>query len=157
MTRPDVSTWVELFQQEGQIERWLRFGAVADERIIDHRTRFVGFRPGVIFALVRWRGGANRAVDAKIAVLRAVANGESLTSYPFVLPGAEILLRLSGWARVRATLDAIDAIEQNGFRLDTVSPEHWRIVGSRIAVGLAPRPYDQSRHRAWRLRVRLGQ
>lgn len=156
MGRPEISTWVELFWQGGQIERWIRFGEIAEERIIDRRTRFVGFRPGAIFALVRWRSGEFGTVESRIAILRCVAAGQAFTTHPFVTPGAEILLRLAGWARVQAVLEAIDQIENLGIRPAAVSPEHWRTVGGRIGVGLPPRPYDQDRHRAWLLRQRAG-
>jgi hypothetical protein len=156
MIRPAISTWVELFWLDGQIERWVRFGAVAEERVVDRRTRFVGFRPGAIFSLVRWRAGEFGTVESRIAILRAVDIGEPFTTHPFVLPGAEILLRVEGWSRVRAVLEAIDQIERIGVRPETVSPEHWRTVGGRIAVGLPPRPYDRARHRAWGLRRSVG-
>lgn len=156
MARPDIATWVELFWQDGQIERWIRFGAIAEERIIDRRTRFVGFRPGAVFALVRWRSGEHGTVESRIAVLRSVAPGQPFTTHPFVLPGAEILLRIDGWARVSAVLEAIDRIETVGIKPESVSPDHWRTVGARIGVGLPPRPYDRPRHRAWLLRERVG-
>ena len=153
---PTASTWVDLFWLEGQIERWLRFGRAAEERIVDRRNRLVGFRPGAVFALVRWRAGEYGTVESRIAILQAVAPGQAFTSHPFVAPGAEILLRLAGWSRVRAALDAIDMIERGGFRPEEVAPDHWRHVGARLTVGLPPRLYDRTRHRAWSLRRRLG-
>lgn len=156
MARPEISTWVELFWQDGQIERWIRFGDVAEERIVDRRSRFVGFRPGAVFALLRWRSGEYGTVESRISILRCVSVGEAFTTHPFVTPGAEILLRLDGWARVQAVLEVIDQIERLGIGPATVSPDHWRTVGGRIAVGLPPRPYDRARHRAWLLRERVG-
>lgn len=148
-------TLVELFWLEGQIERWIRFGQPAGERIIDRRSRVQEFRPGAIFALVRWRAGDYGAVESRIAILRAVGGGEAFTTHPFVAPGAEILLNLSGWARVQAVLGAIDVVEGLGVRAEDAAPDHWRHVGARIGVGLPPRPYDHARHRAWLLRRRL--
>lgn len=156
MARPEVSTWVELFWQGGQIERWIRFGPIAEERVVDRRTRFVGFRPGAVFALVRWRAGEYGTIESRIAVLQATAPGRAFTTHPFVAPGAEILLRLSGWTRVQAVLQAIDQIEGLGVEPSKVSPDHWRTVGARIGVGLAPRPYDRVRHRAWLQRQKVG-
>lgn len=156
MSAPFPSTDVELLWLEGQIERWIRFGAVAAERIIDRRRRVVSFRPGAVFALVRWRAGEYGTVESRIAVLRAVAPGQAFTTYPFVAPGAEILLDLSGWQRVQSVLEAIDRIEVLGLRPEAVAPDHWRHVGARVGVGLPPRPYDRLRHRAWLLRRRLG-
>nr|WP_232793420.1 DUF2840 domain-containing protein [Caulobacter hibisci] len=141
---------------EGQIERWIRFGRPVAERIIDRRSRVLEFRPGAIFALVRWRSGDYGTVDSRVAVLRAVAPGEPFTTHPFVAPGAEILLNLSGWARVQAVLAAIDRVEGLGLRAEDAAPDHWRHVGARIGVGLPPRAYDRARHRAWLMRRRLS-
>lgn len=151
-----MNTEVDLLWLEGRIERWIRFGKVAGERIIDRRRRIVGLAPGSIFAFLRWRAGEYGTVDSRIAILRAVAPGEALTTYPFVAPGAEILLNLVGWARVQSVLEAIDGVERIGVVATDVAPDYWRHVGARIGVGLAPRPYDRARHRAWRLRRRLG-
>lgn len=151
-----MSTQVDLLWLEGQIERWIRFGQAASERVVDRRNRVVTFAPGAIFGFVRWRSGAYGTVDSRIAILRAVAPGEAFTTYPFVAPGAEILLNLSGWARVQAVLEAIDAIERIGLAAPAVAPDYWRHVGARIGVGLSPRAYDRARHRAWLLRRRLG-
>lgn len=151
-----MNTQVELLWLEGQIERWIRFGAQAGERIIDRRRRLVEFRPGAVFALVRWRSGDYGTVESRIAILRAVSPGEGFTTYPYVAPGAEILLNLNGWSKVQAVLAAIDAVEGLGLRAQDVAPDHWRHVGARLGVGLSPRVYDRARHRAWLLRRRLG-
>lgn len=151
-----MSVNVDLLWQEGQIERWIRFGRPIAERFIDRRSRVLQFGPGAIFALVRWRLGDDGAVESRIAILRAVGPGEAFTTHPFVAPGAEILLNHSGWARVQAVLGAIDVVEGLGLRAEDAAPDHWRTVGARIGVGLPPRPYDRARHRAWLLRRRLG-
>ena len=48
MTRVEL-TWIEK-----RIEHWIRFGRVAVDEIVDRRRRIVRFRPGAIFAFVRW-------------------------------------------------------------------------------------------------------
>lgn len=150
-----VSTLDELLGLKGQIERWIRFGAAAEDRLIDRRSGSVSFRPGAILGLVRWRAGEHATVDFRVAVLRAMAPGKAFTTHPFVLCGAEILLRMSGWRWIRATLEAIDAIERASYAPEVVSLDHWQTVGARI--GLVPRrPYDWACHRAWRLRKRGG-
>jgi len=151
-----MNTQVDLLWLEGQIERWIRFGHSAGERLIDRRRRVVEFAPGTIFGFVRWRSGEYGTIESRIAVLRAVAPGEAFTTYPFVAPGAEILLNISGWSRVQAVLDTVDAIERIGVVASAVAPDHWRHVGARIGVGLPPRRYDRARHRAWLLRRRLA-
>lgn len=151
-----MNTEVELLWLEGQIERWIRFGKPVEERMLDRRVRIVSFAPGSMFGFVRWRMGDYGTAESRIAILRAVAEGEAFTTVPFVAPGAEILLDIAGWAKVQAVLDAIDAVELIGVRAIDAAPDHWRHVAGRILVGLAPRRYDRQRHRAWLLRKGLG-
>lgn len=151
-----MHTDVELLWLEGQIERWIRFGKPAGERLVDRRRRIVRFAPDSIFALVRWQSGEFGTTLSRIAILRAVAPGEAFTTVPFVAPGADILLSISGWPKVQAVLAAVDAVEAIGVRAEAAAPDHWRHVGARIMVGLPPRPYDRRRHRAWLLRRSLG-
>ncbi len=47
-------THVELTWIEKKIEHWLRFGRRAEEKILDRRRSISSFRPGSIFAFVRW-------------------------------------------------------------------------------------------------------
>jgi len=150
-----MNTQVDLLWLDGQIERWIRFGKIAAERIVDRRNRIVEFAAGSVFAFVRWRAGEYGTVESRIAILRAVTPGAAFTTYPYVAPGAEILLSLSGWARIQSVLEAIDGVEKIGVEPAQAAPDYWRHVGARIGVGLAPRPYDRARHRAWLLRRRL--
>lgn len=150
-----MNTQVDLLWLDGQIERWIRFGKVVGERIVDRRNRVVAFAPGSIFGFVRWRAGDYGTVESRIAILRAVTPGEAFNTYPYVAPGAEILLSLNGWARVQSVLEAVDGVERIGVMPAAAAPDYWRHVGARIGVGLQPRAYDRVRHRAWLLRRRL--
>ena len=47
-------THVELTWIEKTIEHWLRFGRRAEEKILDRRRSVSSFKPGSIFAFVRW-------------------------------------------------------------------------------------------------------
>lgn len=151
-----MSTDVELLWQEGQIERWVRFGRPAAERLIDRRRRVLSFAPGAIFALVRWQANDFGTAQSRIDILRAVRPGEAFTTVPFVAPGGELLLHIGGWPRVQRVLEAIDAVERAGIDPCQAAPEHWRHVASRISVGEPPRAYAPGRHRAWLLRRRIG-
>lgn len=148
-------TRVGLVFLAGRIERWVRFGKIAAEEVQDRRRRVVMFAPGEVFAFVRWRAEAYGTVDSRIAVLRAVRQGEPFTTYPEVAPGAEILLDVHGWSRVRSVLDVIDVVEKAGLAPERVAPDYWRHVGARVSVGLPPRAYDRARHRAWLARRRI--
>lgn len=150
--RNDDLTWVELVFDKGRVERWIRFGAVVETRIVTRRNRFVAFRPGEVFAYVRWSAGARGTIVSRLDILLAARRSEALTSVPGVSPGGVSLLRLSGWPRVKAVLDAIDAIEALDIAPETVAPDHWRHVHNRLLVGETPRTYTQARHEAWRLR-----
>lgn len=148
-------TRVELVHLSDRIERWIRFGRVAAEQVHDRRRRTLMFAPGSVFAFIRWRAEAFGTVDSRIAILRAVRPGQAFTTYPEVAPGAEILLDLRGWTKVRAVLEAIDGVERVGVRGEDAAPDYWRHVGARIGVGLEARRYDRVRHRAHLLRKAL--
>lgn len=149
-------TTVELLWIEKRVERWIRFGRVAQEQVLDRRRRVVGFAPGEVFALVRWAANDYGTAVSRLDVLRAVAPGEPRCTVPCVTPGADILLRAIGWTQVQRALEVIDAIERGGIDPCEVAPDHWRHVHSRIAAREAPRPYTRERHLAWLRRRRLS-
>ena len=151
-----VLTEVELIHLEGKIERWIRFGREAQERILDRRRRVLAFAPGTVFGFVRWASNDYGTIVSRIDVLRAVCAGQTLSTVPFVLPGAEILLRISGWPKVEQVLAAIDQVESVDVHAEDACPDHWRHVGNRIATGQLVRPYSADRHRAWLLRRRIS-
>lgn len=148
-------TRVELLWLEGRVERWIRFGRIAEEMIIDRRRRVVAFAPGEIFAFVRWASNGYGTIASRIDILRAVGPSEAFSTIGFVTPGAEILLRISGWPKVNDVLRAIGAVEQAGVAPEEVCPDHWRHVMNRLAAGEQPRAYTRERHRAWLLRRRI--
>ena len=148
-------TEVELIHLEGKVERWVRFGRECEERIIDRRRRVLAFAPGSVFAFVRWASNDYGTVVSRIDIARAPHAGEPLSTIPYVTPGAEILLRLSGWSKVEQVLAAIDQVEVLDLRAEDACPDHWRHVGNRITAGEAPRAYTRERHTAWLLRRRI--
>jgi len=145
-------TQVELMWLEKKIENWIRFGCDIEETILDRRRRVLSFAPGSIFAFVRWASNDFGTVVSRIDIVRAVLPGESYQTLPFVRPGGEILLRISGWPKVERVLQAIDAVEALGIDAADAAPDHWRHVHNRLAVGHEPRPYSGTQHRAWLMR-----
>ena len=145
----DVMTRVELTWIEKRIEHWIRFGRIAKDEIVDRHRRIVSFRPGAVFALVRWAANDYGTVSSRIDIVRAVGAGEPFTTLPFVQPGGDILLKLEGWPKVQQVLAAIDATEEAGVDPCDAAPDHWRHVHNRIAAGHQPRAYTLERHRAW--------
>ena len=145
----DGLTHVELTWIEKRIEHWIRFGRVAKDQIVDRRRRIVGFRPGAVFAFVRWAANDYGTISSRIDIVRAVAAGEPFTTLPFVRPGGDILLSIEGWPKVSQVLTAVDAADAAGVDPCNAAPDHWRHVHNRIAAGHQPRPYTPERHRAW--------
>ena len=142
-------THVELTFIKKRIENWIRFGRIAEQHTIDSQRRVVSFAPGTIFAFVRWASNDYGTVVSRIDILRAVRPGDRHMTVPFVRPGGEGLLRLSGWPKVEKALQAIDAVEALGIDPADAAPEHWQHVHNRLSVNEEPRRYTHSRHQAW--------
>jgi hypothetical protein len=68
---------------------------------------------------------------------------------PYVRPGGDILLRLSGWQAVEKILQTIDAIEALGINPADAAPEYWQHLHNRVSVNESPRRYTTTRHQAW--------
>jgi hypothetical protein len=153
----DALTHVELIWIERRLEHWIRFGRHCHEQIVTRRTRILAFRPGEILALVRWSANEYGTVHSRIDIARAAPASADACPIPFVRPGAEPLLSVTGWSRVRRVLAAIDAIEAAGIDPCEAAPEHWQHVSNRLAAGLEPRLYTRERHDAWLQRKALGQ
>ena len=146
-------TEVTLTWDEGRIEQWIRFGRIARERIADRHRRIVAVADGSVFALVRWQANAYGTVVSRIDVLCADGGRAERIAIPSVTPGAQCLLRLSGWSRVEAALRIIDGIEALGIPPERVCPDYWRQVHNRLSLGRTAEPYTRDRHRAWLLRA----
>lgn len=148
-------TWVDLVWYENQIERWIRFGSVREEQILDRRRRRVGFAPDAVFAFVRWRANTRGTVQSRIDIVRAVGCGQAASTVPGIDPGGELLLHIAGWPSVQRVLAAIDQVEALGVEPADAAPDHWRQVHNRLSARRDPEPYTSLRHRAWRLRAEL--
>ncbi|CCD93371.1 conserved hypothetical protein [Bradyrhizobium sp. ORS 375] len=142
-------TRVQLLWLQGKIENRIRFGRTVQELRLDHYRREVAFKPGSVFAFVRWSSNGFGTVLSRISILQAVGPGEACATVPFVAPGAAILLQVFGWPKVERVLQQIDAVEALGIDPADVAPDHWWHVQNRMAAGQAPRPYTHLRHRAW--------
>jgi hypothetical protein len=141
-------THVDVLWFKKRIENWIRFGRIAEEKVVDRNRRSVSFVPGSIFALVRWASNDYGPVASRIDILRAVRPGERYSTVPYVRPGGEILLRLSGWQKVEKVLQAIDAVEALG--IDRLTPR--RSIGiTSITVCLSASSRDPTRAAGIRL------
>jgi hypothetical protein len=154
MSEPSRLTTVELVFYRDRIEHWLRFGRAVGERLLDRRRRLTLFAAGSVFAFIRWEGDEHGTVPSRIDILRACRPGEAMSTVPGISPGGEILLRLSGWPRVKCVFDVIAAIEGSGIDPADAAPEYWRHAHNRIAIGQPPRLYRSDQHDAWLRRGR---
>lgn len=151
----DAFTQVELTHIEKRLENWIRFGDKVREQVLDRRRRIFFYRPGSVFAFVRWASNDFGTITSRVDIVRAVAQGEPFETLPFVRPGGEILLRIEGWPKVERVLQHIDAIEAIGIDATEVSPDHWRHAHNRLTVGHEPRAYTVDQHQAFLLRRRV--
>ena len=142
-------TYVELTWLKKRVENWIRFGHIVEEHVIDRQHRVVSFAADSIFAFVRWASNGYGTIVSRVDILRAVQQGERYSTVPFIRPGGESLLRITGWPKVEKVLQAIDAVEALGINPADAAPEHWRHIHSRLFVGERPRPYTHRRHQAW--------
>jgi hypothetical protein len=148
-------THVELTWLKKRIENWIRFGCTVEEHVIDRQHRVVSFAADSIFAFVRWASNDYGTIVSRVDILRAVQPGERYSTVPFVRPGGESLLHLSGWPKVEKVLQAIDGVETLGIDPADAAPEHWRHIHNRLLAGELPRPYTHRRHQAWLHRRKL--
>jgi hypothetical protein len=149
-------THVELTWFKKRIENWIRFGRTVEEHVIDRQHRVVSFAADSIFAFVRWASNDYGTILSRVDILRAVQPGERYSTVPFVRPGGESLLHLSGWPKVEKVLQAIDGVEMTlGIDPADAAPEHWRHIHNRLLAGELPRPYTHRRHQAWLHRRKL--
>jgi Protein of unknown function (DUF2840) len=149
-------TTVELLWLEKRIENRIRFGRAVSEQIIDRRRRVLSFAPGSIFAFVRWASNDFGTVLSRVDIVRAATSGQRYSTIPWVIPGGEILLRLSGWPKVEPALQMIDGIEALDINPADVAPDYWHHVHNRLSVNEPPRLYTRERHQAWLRRRRIA-
>ena len=142
-------TTVELLWLEKRIENRVRFGRHVSEKTLDRNRRVLSFVSGSVFAFVRWTSNDFGTTLSRIDILRAVTPGQRYSTVPWITPGGESLLRLSGWPKVERVLQLIDAVEALGIDPADASPDYWHHVHNRVSVNETPRAYTRSRHQAW--------
>ena len=123
---------------------------------VDRRRRIVSFAPGTLFAFVRWASNDFGTVISRVDILRAATPGQRYSTVPWVKPGGDVLLRLSGWSKVERVLQLIDAVEALDIRPADVASDYWHHVHNRLSVNETPRPYSRGRHQAWLRRRRIS-
>src|SRR5260370_38257725 len=137
VTVSDLTT-VELLWLEKRIENRDRFGRPVSEKVLDRNRRVLSYAHGSIFAFVRWTSNDFGTVLSRIDILRAAIPGQGYSTVPWITPGGESLLRLSGWPKVERVLQLIDGVE--ALRIDPAAPapEYWHRVHNRLWVNETP-------------------
>ena len=136
-------TKVILKFEENKLRFQLLFGTpVATKEI--HFTfglseKHVFFRPGSLFALEVWEANDYGTVNWKIYILRTVTPGEKINRLPRVLPGAEILLTVSGRKKVDKVKAWLTAMASQGHNLAMVDPDYYRAAHYSWKANLEPR------------------
>ena len=148
-------TTVELLWLEKRIENRVRFGRSVSEKVLDQNRRVLSFAPGSIFAFVRWTSNDFGTVLSSIDILRAAIPGQGYSTVPWIAPGGESLLRLSGWPKVERVLQLIDTVEALDIDPADAAPDYWHHVHNRLSVNETPRSYTRSRHQVWLQRRRV--
>ena len=118
-------TTVELLWLEKRIENRIRFGRAVAEQLIDPRRRILSFAPGTVFAFVRWASNDFGTVISRVDIVRAAKPGQRYSTVPWVKPGGDILLRLTGWPKVERVLQLIET-DRNALR--GVPNVRWRCL-----------------------------
>lgn len=148
-------TDVDLTWIEGRLEQQLRFGRAVAERSGGPHKRIVSFRPGSTFSLIGCTVNDLGRIFWSLAIVTAVAPGAPIATHFGIAPGGDILVSLGDLDEIRAVCREIDMIEASGIDLCDVSPDHWRQIGSQLAVRLPFRAYSADRHAAWLRRREL--
>ncbi len=154
MTTRRYTSVLAVFEHD-RINVRLRFARPVRERRLDRRRRLALFGPDSTFALLRWERGPYGTAISYITIMRTVAPGEVCCVWPYVHPGAETLLFVSGWHKVERALQAIDAVEALGVDPSDAAPDYWQHVHNRLWIRQPYHAYSVAQHRAWLRRREL--
>lgn len=155
MAPPVPLTRVALAAVGRRVRIRLRFGAPLRIVRLDAYRRVAVFLPGAVCCRLSWMASAYGTVSWTLIVLQAATPLEAIQRITGVAPGARLLLRADGKARVKTVLALIAAIEARGIAPAAVSPAYWRTVANRLAARLAPPAYTAERHAAYLARRAL--
>lgn len=107
------------------INHRIRFGLPVHRYRIDRACVYSAFAPGKVFGYIRWQRNEYGTQDWRIYVCQA-ANDNRATRLPGVIPGANVLMDLSGSQAVKRMLSHMDALEKRSGKLEKISPDYWR-------------------------------
>ena len=149
-------TRIDLLFDHDHFNYWLRFGAPDEWRALDRRRVVTGFKPGKVFAYVRWASGAYGTTSWTLTIGRSEQPGCPLLCVPGIHPGVDCLGFLFGKAHVKRGLKLIDDVERQGFAPEEISPHWWRMAVNRMKLNLTVRHYTPDQHHAFLKANRLN-
>jgi len=152
----DNLTAVYIHHRKNRINHRLRFGEPHSEARLGWHSRLASFKPAQIFGYIRWSANEYGTQDWRLFVCKAggfhsqnlglgggnTGHHNRLTRIPGVLPGAHILLKTQGKARVKRALVYIDAIEKETGELSLVTESYWRHLHNRLEVNQPPHDFN---------------
>lgn len=141
-------TRVEIAFYPEHLNHWLRFGEPDEQHDLDRRRSIALFKPGRVFAYVRWRANEYGTQDWRFTIVRTAKPSLLLSRIEGVTPGGEVLLLATGNVKVKRALLQIDTLEAKGFEPAEVSPAYYRHVHNRITAGRPIRAYSMTQHAA---------
>lgn len=144
-----------LWRFAGRSHTWLRFGEPRSVIGLDAQRRIAVFDPGAVCCRVQWVANAYGPIFWQLMVLQADDGSHDIQTVRGVAPGARILLRVRGEARVQAALRVMDEIAVRGIPLVHVSADYWRTLDNRLAARLPLPEYTAERHAAYLARRKM--
>jgi len=152
----DGLTAVYIRYRKSRINHRLRFGEPHSEIRLGWSSRLASFKPNDVFGYIRWSANEFGTQDWRLFVCKAGGNSHHidgqgdektghhnrLTRIPGVLPGAHILLKTQGKARVKRALVYLDAIEKETGELSLVTESYWRYLHNRLDVNQPPHDFS---------------
>lgn len=145
----ELFTRVEIAFYPDYLNYWLRFGLPDDELDLDRRRALALFKPGRLFGYVRWAANHYGTKDWRFMVVQSAAPSTLISRISGIHPGGNILLSISGTAKVKRALAQIDALEDAGFEPEDVSPAYYQHTHNRLALSQPVTPYSPNQHRAF--------
>ena len=141
-------TRVEIAFYPEHLNHWLRFGDPDEQHDLDRRRSLALFKSGRLFGYVRWRANEYGTRDWRFTIVQTADPSLLLSRIEGVTPGGEVLLLVTGNAKVKRALLQIDALEGAGFEPADVSPAYYRHVHNRITAGRPIRAYSMAQYEA---------
>ncbi|MCF6275923.1 MAG: DUF2840 domain-containing protein [Robiginitomaculum sp.] len=117
----------------------LRFGVPQKVTKLDNYRSVVAFKPGNIFGYIRWQRNEYGTTLWKLVIAKTVRQGR-IQKFAGILPGAEILVNISGVNAVKQALTRLDYWEKQAGDLTMVPETRWRHFQNGIIIRSAPRP-----------------